>query len=336
MERSEPFKIPVLLTLLQLPTSQALSPLFTVLIYRIFFNVPYSQRVYSSIILVTTGVMLVITNKVVFHATGFFAALGSCIIFVVQNIFSKKLFSAARAASAVGHGHWHGGHSKTNPAKLDKLNLLFYSATTAFVLMIPLWIYSDGVLSSPKVVEAAEGTEDDGLPKGWYFPGLYVSWLFLLNGLSYFAQNVLAFTLLSMVSPVTYSVASLVKRIFVIVAAMVWFADTVSWIQGIGICVTFFGLWMYQGAKGDVARGEAKLEMEEAAALAAEEGHSHSSGKSKDLWASGHHSPKPTGGPGMMGIGMVTEGGVGTPLVSSRTPKNAVGSMGSLGSALGE
>ncbi|KAI9018900.1 triose-phosphate transporter family-domain-containing protein [Hyaloraphidium curvatum] len=276
-------------------TIKALSPLFTVIIYRVVFGVPYSQRVYSSIFMVTVGVMLVCTNKVVFHHIGFFAALGSCLIFVVQNIFSKKLFSAARAAQTVG-SHWHGGHSKTNPAKLDKLNLLFYSATTAFILMIPLWIYSDGVLSSPapRLLPArGAAPEDDAPVKGWYFPGLYVSGLFLLNGASYFLQNILAFNLLSLVSPVTYSVASLVKRIFVIVAAMVWFQDSVTWMQAVGICTTFFGLWMYQGAKGDVARGEAKLEVEEAQAVAAEEGRPATPGKRTELWNSGHISPKP-------------------------------------------
>lgn len=337
-------------------TIKALSPLFTVIIYRVFFNVPYSRRVYSSIFLVTGGVMLVITNKVVYNHIGFFTSLGSCIIFVVQNIFSKKLFSAARAAAAAG-SHWHGGHHKTNPAKLDKLNLLFYSATTAFVLMIPMWVYSEGLLSSPslpavatklgvadgKAAEAAATPSSlmhgGAAANGWYFPGLYVSWLFLLNGLSYFAQNVLAFTLLSLVSPVTYSVASLVKRIFVIVAAMVWFADTVSWIQAVGILVTFAGLWMYQGAKGDVARGEAKLEMDDAAAIAAEEGGANGRlgalgagmGKRSDIWAAGHVSPKPHE------TNNASEGSVVTPLLSSRTMKGSgLGSLGSMGSALGE
>ena len=227
-------------------------------------------------------------------------------IFVVQNIFSKKLFSAARVVS--GGGHWHGGHSKTNPAKLDKLNLLFYSAGTAFVLMIPLWIYSDGVFSPPRTITNKLGVDE---LKGWTLPNLHVTSLFFLNGLSYFLQNVLAFTLLSQISPVTYSVASLLKRIFVIVSAMFWFKDSVTWTQLLGITVTFVGLWMYQGAKGDVARGEAKLEMEEQAALDAEEGRE----KTKDPWA----GTGATGG--QKGEGGMVERGKG---------------LGSLGSALGQ
>jgi hypothetical protein len=46
---------------------------------------------------------------------------------------------------------------------------------------------------------------------------------FVFNGIFHFGQNILAFVLLSMVSPVTYSVASLIKRVFVIVMAIIWF-----------------------------------------------------------------------------------------------------------------
>jgi solute carrier family 35 protein E1 len=74
-----------------------------------------------------------------------------------------------------------------------------------------------------------------------------------------------------MVSPVTYSVASLVKRIFVIVVAIFWFGQSTTNVQAVGIGLTyataliieirkltlysFLGLYLYDRA-GDVARGE--------------------------------------------------------------------------------
>ena len=39
------------------------------------------------------------------------------------------------------------------------------------------------------------------------------------------------------------------KRIVVIVASMIWFGQAVSFWQGIGVLLTFCGLWLYQGAK---------------------------------------------------------------------------------------
>jgi len=77
-----------------------------------------------------------------------------------------------------------------------------------------------------------------------------------MNGTVHFLQNLLAFAILSLTSPVTYSIASLVKRIAVICMAIIWFRQPVYLVQGLGICLTFTGLYMYNLAKGDVERGE--------------------------------------------------------------------------------
>ena len=62
-------------------------------------------------------------------------------------------------------------------------------------------------------------------------------------------------------SPVTYSIASLVKRVAVICAAFLWFSQRVHLVQALGISMTFGGLYMYNNAvkKGDVDRGERKV-----------------------------------------------------------------------------
>ncbi|KAJ3057787.1 suppressor of loss of ypt1, partial [Rhizoclosmatium hyalinum] len=111
-------------------TIKALSPLFTIGIYRFIFNVQYASKVYVSLIPLTIGVMLVCTNKLTFHLLGFLCALTSTVIFVVQNIVSKAIFNKQEAKK----------HKK-----MDKYNLLFYSSVTAFILMAPLWFYADGM-----------------------------------------------------------------------------------------------------------------------------------------------------------------------------------------------
>jgi solute carrier family 35, member E1 len=82
---------------------------------------------------------------------------------------------------------------------------------------------------------------------------------FFLNGTVHFAQNYLAFAILSSTSPVTYSIASLVKRIAVICLAILWFNQAVHPVQAIGIGLTGIGLYMYNNAKRDVERGEKKV-----------------------------------------------------------------------------
>ncbi|KAI8969033.1 triose-phosphate transporter family-domain-containing protein [Mycotypha africana] len=214
-------------------TIKALAPLFTVLFYRFIFKVHYSSKVYTALIPLTTGVILACSFTFSNNLIGLLCALASCLIFVLQNIFSKKLlFKESKKGSS-------------NPNKLDKMNMMFYSAFIAFVLMTPMWFYYDGFH-----ILFNQANRDISRTKLLYY--------FLLNGTTHFAQNWFAFTTLSMSSPVTYSIASLVKRIFVIVMSIIWFGQQVSLIQSLGIILTFVGLWMYQSAKREVDQGESK------------------------------------------------------------------------------
>ncbi|KAJ3156022.1 suppressor of loss of ypt1 [Geranomyces variabilis] len=226
-------------------TIKALSPLFTVILYRLYYGLNYAPKVYLSLLPLTFGVMLVCLSEVKFNTVGFLCALISTLIFVVQNMFTKNLFVASSDLNSSGsapHSPSPASSLSTSaseqPISLDKMNLLFYSSGLAFLGMGPLWAYSDAralLLFDPSDTQLHQ---------------LVI--LFLLNGLSHFFQNVLAFHLLSLVSPVTYSVASLIKRIVVICASIMWFGQAVDARQGFGIAITFFGLWVYQGAKRDV------------------------------------------------------------------------------------
>jgi drug/metabolite transporter (DMT)-like permease len=129
-----------------------------------------------------------------------------------------------------------------NTAKIDKLDLLFYSGAVAFVLMIPIWWNS----------EANKVIMNGNL-------NLFLIYLFLLNGFTHFTQAILAFSVLSIVTPITYSIASLIKRIFVIAISIFWFSDKVNFVQGLGIAITFFGLYLYQLAEKDVEKNERKI-----------------------------------------------------------------------------
>jgi multidrug transporter EmrE-like cation transporter len=113
--------------------------------------------------------------------------------------------------------------------------------------MIPLWFYSDGYRF------LFQETQRDITKTRLFF-------YFFLNGCTHFAQSWFAFTTLQISSPVTYSIASLVKRIFVIVMSIIWFGQQVSILQTMGILLTFVGLWMYQKAKREVDQGETKAQ----------------------------------------------------------------------------
>ncbi|CDR99532.1 related to SLY41-Putative transporter of the triose phosphate translocator family [Sporisorium scitamineum] len=230
-------------------TIKALSPLFTVLSYTYLFNVTYSTQTYMSLFPLTAGVMMACTGFA-FNAddvVGFGAALASTFVFVAQNIYSKKLLRKGEKNGA--------GIPGTDSERMDKINILFYSSACSIVLMIPMALFYDG----SALFFRPSWRASEAYP---YDRGMLVLWLLLCNGLVHFAQNILAFNVLSMVSPVTYSIASLLKRVFVIVLAIIWFHQSVSLLQWFGIALTFYGLWMYNDSKtkDDVQKGEKKVQ----------------------------------------------------------------------------
>jgi solute carrier family 35 protein E1 len=218
-------KIPVSLV----HTIKGLSPLFTVFAYRIIFDIRYPVATYLSLIPLTLGVMLACSAEFRGNIFGILYAFLAAIIFVTQNIFSKKLFNEAAAAGAQSR-------------KLDKLNLLCYSSGMAFLLTSPIWFWSEGITL---IGDFLHDGSLDLEQKASAFDHGRLAVEFVFNGTFHFAQNIIAFILLSMVSPVTYSVASLIKRVFVVVIAIIWFQNPTTKIQGLGIALTFFGLYLY-------------------------------------------------------------------------------------------
>ncbi|KAI7823399.1 triose-phosphate transporter family-domain-containing protein [Gamsiella multidivaricata] len=251
-------------------TVKALTPLFTVLFYRVVLGTTYSRAVYLSLVPLTAGVMLACRMSLEFNnLVGLSCALLSTLVFVMQNVFTKKILSSNKAkqshsqdevgmngfgnresisggasgADPIDHVLGGGGGGSTGaPQKLDKINILFYSSTLAAVCMIPMWFYAEGwtLMFSEDPLDRVGGSTGT-----WSV----ISWLLFLNGVSHFFQNFLAFSVLALTSPVTYSIASLIKRIVVIVASIIYFHQTLGMTQWMGVCLTFWGLWMYNSAK---------------------------------------------------------------------------------------
>lgn len=179
--------------------------------------------------------MLACASKVSFHLGGCLAALGSTLVFVCQNVYNKHMMRHTR---------------------IDRMNLLFYSSGLAWLLMIPLWFWTEGCyqFGVARIAETATRPLDTLT--------LNTLVLFMANGLTHFAQNLIAFSVLLQTSPVTYSIASLLKRIIVIVASILWFGEVVGLMQMIGISLAMYGVWLYQQAK-DSSKSSISVEEEE-------------------------------------------------------------------------
>ncbi|KAF9399021.1 suppressor of loss of ypt1, partial [Podila epigama] len=248
----------------------ALTPLFTVMFFRIVLGTTYSRAVYLSLVPLTTGVMLACRLSLEFNnIVGLLSALLSTLVFVTQNVFTKKILSSSKVRQEKQHDGFGAAEAhSTKPVeaqgenhspKLDKINILFYSSTLAAFFMIPMWLYVEGwtLMFAP----AEQDLDGDWVTGGQRLNssnGRFwtVSWLLILNGISHFFQNFFAFSVLALTSPVTYSIASLIKRIVVIVASIMYFHQTLGAAQWMGVCLTFWGLWLYNSAKNATKTGE--------------------------------------------------------------------------------
>lgn len=233
-------------------TIKALSPLFTVLAYGGLFGVKYGFMTYFSLLPLTLGVMLTCSFDLNANLTGFLCALGSTIIFVSQNIYGKKLLPQESDEELDTNSMKLNGIPNTTSAtkgKVDKLNLLFYSSTIAFILMIPIWIWFD--------LFKLWSSTNYNLNRTMSHQSLI--FYFIFNGSIHFLQCILAFSILSRTSPVTYSIASLIKRISVICLAIFYFDQSLSLLQSFGMVLTFFGLYLYNLYKFEIDLGEKKL-----------------------------------------------------------------------------
>jgi solute carrier family 35 protein E1 len=237
-------------------TIKGLSPLLTVGAYSIFFKIQYPLPTYLSLIPLTLGVILACSADFNANFIGLITAFASAILFVVQNIVSKQIFNDAAAAEK-------DGLPPNRFTKPDKLNLLCYSSGLAFLFTLPLWLWSEGFTLLGDFLHDAS-IELSDRPGAYDHGRLLLEFLF--NGTFHFGQNIVAFILLSMVSPVTYSVASLIKRVFVIVFAVVWFGKPMTRIQAFGFVLTFVGLYLYDRTS-DAAKADKRAKALQSKAL---------------------------------------------------------------------
>jgi solute carrier family 35 protein E1 len=213
-----------------------------VLVYRLVYGARYSPRVYLALIPLTFGVMLACMSELKLQFVGLLCALGSSMIYVAQNVFSKRVLFRDT-----------GDNVANAKPRMDKLNMLIWSACSAFICLTPGWFYAEGaqlLFGHGEIGGRPYPAFNDETPI--YLIGYY----FFLNATAHFCQALLAINVLATCTAVSYSIASLMKRVVVITAALLWFQQPVSSVQAFGILLTFYGLWLYDRAKSDVKATE--------------------------------------------------------------------------------
>ncbi|CDK29378.1 unnamed protein product [Kuraishia capsulata CBS 1993] len=123
-------------------------------------------------------------------------------------------------------------HFQQTEKKLDKVTVLFYCSLVGFGLTLPIYIMSEVSNSKSNAFSLS-------------LVGTPMMWTMLINGSSHFAQSLVAFQILGMISPINYSIANIMKRICVIVGSILVEGTSLTNIQWLGLVLTVAGLYAY-------------------------------------------------------------------------------------------
>lgn len=215
-------------------TIKALSPITTVLIYRVLYRVRFKKITYVTLMPLMVGIMLTCYRpKASDKSNGYFSGLiyasVSMLIFVSQNIFAKKRLTI-KDDDEIKPKLELPIHKKEESKKLDKLTILLFCSVIGFIFTMPVYLISELRNDTFSLSEVTS----------------YLLFLILLNGVSHFLQSLLAFSLLGSISPVNYSIVNIMKRIAVIGFAFVWESSIkFSGAQCAGLILTTIGLYSY-------------------------------------------------------------------------------------------
>eukprot|EP00037_Helgoeca_nana_P009142 m.80348 g.80348 ORF g.80348 m.80348 type:complete len:352 (-) comp19373_c0_seq1:105-1160(-) len=210
-------------TLLKVPVSyahtiKALMPLCSVVLSRIILDEHHSWKMLLTLVPIVVGVVVSSATEMEFNLSGLIAALTSMFLLSIQTIFSKKVMIS-----------------------VDHLNLLLVTSQICLFLFTPYWLWMEGwgILMGSTLRDLKLSTIE------LQHVMLKLLGASILNAV----QTVSAFTFLSLVPPVTYSVANVTKRVAIISLSIVYFGQTATFANVFGMSTTFLGVGLYNYVK---------------------------------------------------------------------------------------
>lgn len=184
-----------------------MTPIFTVIIYRVIFHKTYSRATYTSLLPVVAGVGLATAGDYYFTPMGFVLTLLGALLASLKTVVTNRI--------------------QTGRLKLSPLELLFRMSPLAFVQTL-IYAYFTGEISAVQVYAAEKMGQREVM-------------ILLTNGIIAFALNVISFTANKKTGALTMTVAANVKQILTIILSIIFWGLEVSWMNGLGICLTLTG-----------------------------------------------------------------------------------------------
>lgn len=197
-------------------TVKAMSPIFTVVLSRALLGERHSARIYACLGLIAFGVSLSSVTQLTFETGGFTSAVAASLGGVLQSLYSKHMLVTHTASAEL---------------------LLLASSLLSAAMLLPFVLY-----------------EDAGHVRELLAP--LSLWRLVLSGTMAFGQSITAFTLIDMVSPLSYSISSTFKRLAIILASVLYFKSPMSTLNALGVLLAFSGQFGYVWIKAQASSGK--------------------------------------------------------------------------------
>lgn len=207
---------------------KAMEPFFSAMVSAAVFSQVFPLRVYLALIPVVGGVAMACYTGLTFSWRSFLFASASNLLFACRANFSKALMK--------GRG---------TVAEMSAPNLYACVTLCAFALCAPIALIFEGsgMVSTWRSAAANLAQQHSG------DAGKRLATLAVLSGLFHYSNNEVMYMALDSVDPVTLAVGNTMKRVFIIVASVIFFSEDITLMSAFGSFVGIAGVLLYSLAK---------------------------------------------------------------------------------------
>lgn len=182
------------------------------------------SQVYLTLIPVVGGVAYACLNERSFSWLAFWTALTSNVVFALRAVVSK-----AAMVNNIGRN-------------MSSVNLFGVVTCMAFLVSLPIAILGEG-MTFLHLWKKAVISKDSVMNKKYLVTALVTS------GIFHYLNNEVMYLALSNVHPVTLAVGNTLKRVVIMIAALIFFRNPISTQAGIGCTVGILGVLLYSLTK---------------------------------------------------------------------------------------
>lgn len=204
-------------------------PVFSAVLSGIVMKSYFAPQVYMALIPIVFGVALASATEVGFSWFAFGTAMISNLFYQLRIVLSKQLIVGS-----------------TDGNKLSGANLFRIITVLAAVFLLPIALFLEGSAVVPAWKLA---TADSSVTSA-------LVWDILISGFSYYLYNEIAFWILDLVHPVTHAVGNTIKRVVLIVAALLVFRVPITMQGATGSFIAIVGSFLYAMASQKYGGGK--------------------------------------------------------------------------------